>query len=78
VISYTAYLNDAAPFDFLGMDFDYIHRESQGKHVEAFNENEATWKNAIMAASLFSAGRTCIKGKGSGGESEKVFPREPQ
>jgi len=64
-------------FDFLGMDFDDIHRDLQEELVEAFKDHDATWENAIMAASLFSGGRTCMKGKGAGGEAA-MFPREPQ
>lgn len=64
-------------FGFLGMDFDDIHRKRQQELVEAFKDNDATWEKAIMAASLFSGGRTCMKGRGAGGEAAR-FPREPQ
>ena len=64
-------------FDFLGMDFDLIYRERQQELVAAFKATDATWEKAMMAASLFSNGKTCIKGKGAGGEAAS-FPREPQ
>jgi len=45
--------------------------------VAAFKAKETMWEMAIMVASLFSGGRTCIKRKGVGGEAAS-FPRESQ
>jgi hypothetical protein len=65
------------PFDFLGMDYDDIHRERQRLLVATFKDNDATWEKAMIAASLFSDGKPCREGKGAGGEAAP-FPREPQ
>jgi len=59
------------------MDFDDIHCERQQEVVAAFKAKETMWEMAIMVASLFSGGRTCIKRKGVGGEAAS-FPRESQ
>lgn len=52
-------------FGFLGMDFDEIRRKT-----ERTDANGATWEHALAAASRFSGGRPCSRGKGTKPESE--------
>jgi len=63
------------PFSFLGMDFDSIHRVQQEIVIEASKGTRITWESALRAASLFTKGRACSRGKGSKGEAEN-YPAE--
>src|SRR2546423_15020325 len=57
------------------MDFDDIHRASEKQIWKPLGT--VNMGNAIVAASRFSNGRTCIRGRGSGGEA-RSFPVEPR
>lgn len=59
------------------MDFDDILREKEETILQSSEANQHTWENALLAASRFSAGRLCSKGKGTKSEG-KSFPSEPR
>jgi hypothetical protein len=62
-------------FNFLGMDFDDIHRKTVDAKVGASRAARLTSENALIAASRFSGGQACSNGEGQG--ESRNFPAEP-
>jgi hypothetical protein len=55
----------AKPFGFLGFDFDAMSRAAEKSAVNTFTEYQATWEQAISAASQFSEARAYMERIGS-------------